>query len=153
MSFKVLLPAGLLLLGGCSWFEQGPRELTAELASQPPKHGFRLGGSVDSLEVEPGKGLLTVRGWHMLTPETARPELEIYASGAEAILSLERIDRPDVAAELDNPDLMNSGFEIQIKLTPGTEVTNFCMTFDDKHYGPRLLNPHSPDQVRCTLRD
>ncbi len=153
MSFKALLPAGLLILSGCSWLDQSPRELVAELASQPPKYGLQPGGSIDSLEIDSAKGLLTVRGWHMLTPETKRPELEIYATGAEAILSLERMDRADVATELENPDLMNSGFEIQIKLSPGTEVTNFCITFDDKHYGPRLLNPHSPDQVRCTMRD
>ena len=73
MSLKVLLPAGLLLLGGCSWFDQGNRELTVELAKAPPKPGYQLGGSIDSLEIDSGKGLLTVRGWHMLTPETTRP--------------------------------------------------------------------------------
>lgn len=152
MWLKVVLPAGLLMLGACSWFEP-ERELVVILADQPPERGYQLGGSVDSLDIDSAAGTLTARGWHMLTPKTRQPELVVYANGAEAVVSLVQTQRPDVVKELKNPDLINSGFEVTLKLAPGTEVTNFCITLDDKHYGPRLLNPHTQDQVRCTLRD
>lgn len=149
MKMKAILGASLVLIAACSGSAKD-RELTVALTPAPPGAGYQLGGSVDSVEVDSATGILTARGWHMLTPKTSKHELQVYVDGAESVLKAVRVERPDVSEAVGDKDLMHSGFEIQIQLEPGAQVTNFCVTFDDKHYGPRLLNPHSPDQIRCT---
>jgi formamidopyrimidine-DNA glycosylase len=70
------------------------------------------------------------------------------------------ISASELKAKLEGATIASTGmhskyFWMSIERAGGlsTLILHFCMTVDDKQYGPRLLNPHSPDQVRCTLRD
>ena len=148
MNSKLLLPLSLIILSACSPADKD-RDLQAVLAETPPEAGYQLGGSIDSVEIDPETDILTARGWHMLTPRTNSHELRIFAPAAESVIRVARIERPDVSAAVGDPDLLASGFEVQIKLKLDAEVSRLCISVDDKHYGHRLLNPHTPDQARC----
>lgn len=148
MKSKLLLPATLIFLCACSQAGKD-RDLNVVLAQTPPEAGYQLGGSIDSVEIDPEKDVLTAKGWHMLTPKTNPHELRIYMPGAESVLSVARMERPDVSAAVGDPDLLASGFEVRIKLRQDADIKQLCITVDDKHYGHRLLSPHTPDQARC----
>lgn len=145
----VTLALGGLFLAACGG-SGAPAVLTATLASKPPGPGLTLGGSVDSVVADDASGLVTVEGWHMFTSESRTHDLKVYAAGAEAVEAVTPMERPDVAEAVGNEELANAGFRLVLRLKPGEVLDELCISFDDKHYGARLLNPHSPDQVRCT---
>jgi hypothetical protein len=139
---------GWTALAGCSG--GGPAVLTASLDASPPGAGFLPGGSIDSVARDAATGRVTVTGWHMLTPQTGKHDLKIYAAGARSVESITAISRPDVAEAIGDPELAMAGFSLVLIVAPGAELTELCISMDDKHYGQRLLNPHTPEQVRCT---
>lgn len=85
----------------------------------------------------------------MLTPETRDQVLNVYVNNAVSVESVTRRERPDVAAAVGNNDLKDAGFVLVVNTEPGTPVTQLCVSMTDKHYGSRLLNPHSSDQPAC----
>jgi hypothetical protein len=148
MKRALTLALGGLFLAACG--SDSPPVLTATLASKPPGPGLSLGGSIDTVVTDEASGLVTIEGWHMFTQESRRHDLKVYAAGAEAVSSVAAVARPDVAEAVGNEELANAGFQLVLRLKPGASLDELCISFDDKHYGARLLNPHSPDQVRCT---
>ncbi|MEQ9504794.1 MAG: hypothetical protein RLO80_00885 [Hyphomonas sp.] len=147
MRILMLSLAGLAL-AACS--AGGPPELTASLQTTLPGPGLELGGSVDSVTYDEVAGLVTITGWHMFTPETRSQDLKVYAVNATGIESVTSMERPDVAAALNNEDLLNSGYRLVLRTEPFTPLTELCISMTDKHYDARLLNPHDAAQVRCT---
>lgn len=147
MRSSMLSLAGLAL-AACT--AGAPPELTASLQSSPPGPGHELGGSIDSVTVDDAAGRVTIKGWHMFTPETRAQDIKVYAPGAVAVESIARMDRPDVAEGVGNEDLKSAGFDLVLRTEPGTALTELCLSMTDEHYGARLLNPHAADQVRCT---
>ncbi len=142
-----LVPAAFLVLAACS--PATPAELTASLQTAPPGAGHELGGSVDFVETDTEAGLVTISGWHMLTPKTAVQELRVYAPGALGVESVMRFPRPDVVSAVGNNDLRDAGYRIVLRIEPGTELSELCVSMTDSHYGARIMNRHSPDQPRC----
>lgn len=135
-------------LAACS--AGAPPELTASLQTAPPGPGHEIGGSVDSVDYDAATGRVTISGWNMFTPRTSPQDMKVYAVKALSIESVERYERPDVVAAIGNDDLLNSGFRIVLKTEPGVPLTELCISMTDKHYGGRVMNAHSRDQVRCT---
>lgn len=135
-------------LAACS--AGAPSELTASLQSGPPGPGHEIGGSVDVVNYDPEAGTVTISGWHMFTPETKVQDLKVYAVNAVSVESVSRLERPDVVAAVGNKDLKQAGFTLVLKTEAGAPLTELCISMTDKHYGSRVLNPVSRDQVRCT---
>ena len=144
----MMLSLAGMALAACS--AGAPPELTASLQTAPPGSGLELGGSIDSVTRDEVTGLVTIMGWHMFTPETRTQDIKVYAVNATGIESISSMERPDVSAAMNNEDLRNSGSALVLKTDPATPLTELCLTMTDKHYGARLLNPFSADQVRCT---
>lgn len=143
----LLLASAFLGLAACS--PARPADLTVTLHTVPPGAGHKLGGSIDFVETDSEAGLVTISGWHMLTPKAKRQEILVYAPEAMGVDSITRFPRPDVVSAVGNRDLEDSGFRIVLKIAPGTELSELCVSMTDSHYGARILNRHSPDQPRC----
>jgi hypothetical protein len=142
-----LISLAMIGLAACS--AGAPSELTASLQAGPPGPGHEIGGSIDVVSYDEAAGKLTIEGWHMLTPETRDQVLNVYVNNAVSVESVTRRERPDVAAAVGNNDLKDAGFALVVNTEPGTPVTQLCVSMTDKHYGSRLLNPHSSDQPAC----
>ncbi|OZB15297.1 MAG: hypothetical protein B7X53_11800 [Hyphomonas sp. 34-62-18] len=142
-----LISLAMIGLAACS--AGAPSELTASLQAGPPGPGHEIGGSIDVVSYDEAAGKLTIEGWHMLTPETRDQVLNVYVNNAVSVESVTRRERPDVAAAVGNNDLKDAGFALVVNTEPGTPVTQLCVSMMDKHYGSRLLNPHSSDQPAC----
>jgi hypothetical protein len=142
-----LISLAMIGLAACS--AGAPSELTASLQAGPPGPGHEIGGSIDVVSYDVAAGKLRIEGWHMLTPETRDQVLNVYVNNAVSVESVTRRERPDVAAAVGNNDLKDAGFALVVNTEPGTPVTQLCISMTDKHYGSRLLNPHSSDQPAC----
>ncbi len=142
-----LISLAMIGLAACS--AGAPSELTASLQAGPPGPGHEIGGSIDVVSYDVAAGKLRIEGWHMLTPETRDQVLNVYVNNAVSVESVTRRERPDVAAAVGNNDLKDAGFALVVNTEPGTPVTQLCVSMTDKHYGSRLLNPHSSDQPAC----
>lgn len=143
----LLLASACLGLAACS--PAAPADLTATLQAEPPGAGHELGGSIDFVETDSAAGLVTISGWHMLTPKAPVQELRVYAPGALGVESVIRFPRPDVASAVGNNDLQDAGYRIVLRIEPGTELSALCVSMTDSRYGGRIMNRHSPDQPRC----
>jgi hypothetical protein len=146
MSRWILAAISVAVLSACS---SGGGPFEAAILSEPPQTAREIGGSVDTVTFDATAGTLRVTGWGLVTPKTKAPQIRIYANGANAIVSAVRVTRVDVVKAVGDQDLTEAGFDITIATTPGEVVTDLCITTEDKHYGPRLLNPYSAEQIRC----
>lgn len=143
----LLISIAVAGLAACSGGK--PPELTASLSSEPPGAGHEIGGSIDAVEYDEAAGRAIISGWNMFTPATSVQDMKIFADNAVSIESVTRVERADVAAAIGNKDLKQAGFTIVLKTRPGTPIRQLCVSMTDKHYGARLLNPHSGDQPSC----
>lgn len=139
-----------LVLSACGG-QAADKSLTAVLASSPPMADVQIGGVVDRITADPGTGHITIEGWHMLTPRTKQQMLNVYAPGARSVVSVERMDRPDVAAAVNDKDLAMAGFRLVLAAEPGTQLSELCISYDDRHYGKRFAYAAPEEPVKCPV--
>ncbi len=140
----------LMLLAGCSPAADAP--LGAVLTAEVPSDGFTAGGSIDLIRYNEAGDQVTIEGWHMLTPKTKPKTLAVLAEGAVSVVSVSSRERPDVVEAVGNRDLLNSGFVLVLDLETPAPLSRLCILVEDRHYGRRLLNPHSADMPSCFTR-
>lgn len=144
-----LLSLTSAILAACS--PAAPAELTVSLQSSLPGAGHQLGGSVDTVVTDSAAGLVTISGWHMMTPKTRSRELRVYAPEALGVESVTGFPRPDVVSALGKDELLETGYRIVLRIEPGTEFTQLCISMTDKQYGARILTWHSSEPPHCPL--
>ena len=87
-------------------------------------------------------GNLVIWGWALWQPATG-PKMRIYTNLPVAKMAIKTLARPDVAAELKEPRLANSGFEMTVyldKSNPAPEVADVCLWTEDTAFGRRRLH-------------
>ena len=152
MNTRLFFSALVLLSVAAGCGQAPPAPLSAVLTASGPSEGFVAGGSIDIISYNEAGDQVTIEGWHMLTPETKTQTLNVLAEGAVSVASVTARARPDVVEAVGNRDLLNSGFSLVLDLEDNRPLTRLCIMVDDRHYGRRLLNPHSPDFPSCFTR-
>ena len=125
--------------------------LAATLSETAPAAGLANGGSIDGVTLDTSTNTITIYGWVQVKSAEAAPELKVYAPGALSAGPIVRLVREDVSTALNDPDLRYSGYDLKIQVSPGTPLTDLCITTNDSVYGETILAVHPGVMPSCSV--